>query len=301
MRNLKRIGSLLLAVMMGVSVASAVVPNIMKNVDEKAMNKWVEAEFKKMSKEERVAQMMVIGVSPREKGEKLDSLKKLVKAYNLGGLIFHEMSMNDYVSLYNEFQTLARTPLMMTIDGEWGLGMRLDGVKDYPRSMSLGAVTDKALIYEYGKETGRQMKAAGVHVNFAPVLDVNDNPKNPVIGRRAFGETPDFVTAYALEYARGMEEEGVLSTGKHFPGHGSTHDDSHKTLPSVTKSMGELEQCELKPFADYIQAGYGGMLTAHLNIPAIDATGTPTSLSAKAVNDLLVDKMGFEGLIFTDA
>ena len=142
MRNLKRIGSLLLAVMMGVSAASAVVPNIMKNVDEKAMNKWVEAEFKKMSKEERVAQMMVIGVSPREKGEKLHSLKKLVKAYNLGGLIFHEMSMNDYVSLYNEFQTLARTPLMMTIDGEWGLGMRLDGVKDYPRSMSLGAVTD---------------------------------------------------------------------------------------------------------------------------------------------------------------
>ncbi len=301
MKNLKRFGSFLLAVMLGASVASAVVPNIMKNVDEKAMNKWVEAEFKKMSKEEKVAQMMVIGVSPREKGEKLDSLKKLVKTYNLGGLIFHEMSVNDYVSLYNEFQTLARTPLMMTIDGEWGLGMRLDGVKDFPRSMTLGAITDKSMIYEYGKETGRQMKVAGVHVNFAPVLDVNDNPKNPVIGRRAFGETPAFVSSYALEYARGMEEEGVLSTGKHFPGHGSTHDDSHKTLPTVSKSMVELKECELKPFVDYIQAGYGGMLTAHLNIPAIDAAGIPTSLSAKAVNDLLVKEMDFEGLIFTDA
>ena len=301
MNNLKRISSLLLSMMLGATMASAVVPNIMKNVDEKAMNKWVESQFKKMTKEERVAQMMVIGVSPREKGEKLDSLKKLVETYNLGGLIFHEMSMNDYVSLYNEFQSLARTPLMMTIDGEWGLGMRLDGVRDYPRSMTLGAITDKAMIYEYGRETGRQMKAAGVHVNFAPVLDVNDNPKNPVIGRRAFGETPDFVASYALEYARGIEEEGVLSTGKHFPGHGSTHDDSHKTLPTVSKSIDQLEACELQPFVDYIQAGYGGMLTAHLNIPSIDATGTPTSLSAKAVNDLLVNKMGFEGLIFTDA
>lgn len=301
MKNLKRIGAILASVMLGIAMANAVVPNIMKNADEKAMNNWVNAQFKKMTKEERIAQLMVIGVSPREKGEKLDSLKNLVKAYNLGGLIFHEMSKTDYVSLYNEFSSLARTPLLMTIDGEWGLGMRLDGVRDFPRSMTLGAISDKALIYEYGKESARQMKAAGIHVNFAPVLDVNDNPQNPVIGRRAFGETPDFVTAYALEYARGLEDGGILSTGKHFPGHGSTHQDSHKELPVVNKSLGELETCEFKPFIDYINAGYGGMLTAHLNMPALDNSGTPTSLSEKAVNDLLIDKMGFEGLIFTDA
>ena len=289
------------AVMFGMAVANAVVPNMMKNVDEKAMNNWVNAQFKKMSQDERIAQLMVIGVSPREKGEKLDSLRNLMTTYNLGGLIFHEMTMNDYVSLYNEFRGLARTPLLMTIDGEWGLGMRLDGVRDFPRSMTLGAITDKNLIYEYGKESARQMKAAGIHVNFAPVLDVNDNPLNPVIGRRAFGETPEFVTAYALEYARGLEDGGVLSTGKHFPGHGSTHEDSHKKLPTVDKSLAELEKCEFKPFVDYINAGYAGMLTAHLNMPAVDASGAPTSMSEKAINELLVKKMGFEGLIFTDA
>ena len=301
MKNLKRISALMIAVMFGMAVANAVVPNIMKNVDEKAMNNWVNTQFKKMSKDERIAQLMVIGVSPRVSGEKLDSLKMLVETYNMGGLIFHEMSMTDYVSLYNTFSAKARTPLLMTIDGEWGLGMRLDGVRDFPRSMTLGAIKDKKLIYEYGKETARQMKAAGIHVNFAPVLDVNDNPLNPVIGRRAFGETPAFVSEYALEYARGMEEGGVLSTGKHFPGHGSTFDDSHKKLPTVGKSLTELEKCEFAPFVDYINAGYGGMMVAHLNIPAVDGSGMPASLSAKAVNELLVNKMGFEGLIFTDA
>lgn len=300
MRNLKLI-ILSLFVIMGLTATNAVEPNLMKNVDKKAMEKWVNAQFKQMSKDERIAQLMVIGVSPRVKGEKLDSLKNLVKVYNMGGLIFHEMSMTDYVSLYNEFSSLARTPLMMTIDGEWGLGMRFDGVRDFPRSMTLGAITDKSLIYEYGKETARQMKAAGIHVNFAPVLDVNDNPLNPVIGRRAFGETPAFVSSYALEYARGMEEGKVLSTGKHFPGHGSTHDDSHKKLPIVDKSWSDLEKCEFAPFVDYINAGYGGMLTAHLNMTAVDDSGTPTSMSKKAINDLLIEKMGFEGLIFTDA
>ena len=301
MKNLKLFGLILFFNLMGCIALNAVEPTLMKNVNKKEMEKWVNARFKKMTNEERIAQLMVIGVSPREKGEKLDSLKTLVKQYGMGGLIFHEMSISDYVSLYNEFQSLARTPLLITIDGEWGLGMRLDGVRNFPRSMALSAIADKSMIYEYGKETARQMKAAGVHVNFAPVLDVNDNPLNPVIGRRAFGETPEMVSAYALEYARGMEEGGVLSTGKHFPGHGSTRDDSHKKLPIVEKSFAELEKCELKPFADYINAGMGGMLTAHLNIPAIDESGTPASLSEKAISELLVNKMGFEGLIFTDA
>lgn len=300
MNNMRQIGLLIIAVMLGLTM-KAVTPNMMKNVDEKAMNAWVNAQFKKMSKDERIAQLMVIGVSPRETGERLDSLRNLVKTYNLGGLIFHEMSMSEYVSLYNDFQSLARTPLMMTIDGEWGLGMRFDGVRDFPRNMTLGAIGDKSLIYEYGKETARQMKVAGLHVNFAPVLDVNDNPKNPVIGRRAFGETPEFVSAYALEYARGLEDGGLLSTGKHFPGHGSTVDDSHKKLPLVDKPWSELEKCEFAPFVDYINAGYGGMLTAHLNMTAVDDSGKPTSFSEKAINELLVEKMGFEGLIFTDA
>ncbi len=301
MKNLRLMGALALFVMMGVLTAGAVETNIMKKVDKKAMSKWVEAQFKKMTKEERIAQLMVIGVSPRVSGEKMDSLTKLVETYNMGGIIVHEMSISDYVSLTNKFQSKARTPLMVTIDGEWGLGMRFDGVRDYPRCMTLGAIGDKKMIYEYGKESARQMKAVGVHVNFAPVLDVNDNPLNPVIGRRAFGETPSQVAEYALEYARGLEEGGVLSTGKHFPGHGSTHEDSHKKLPTVDKTLSQLEQCELKPFVDYINAGYSGMLTAHLNMPAVDDSGVPTSMSAKAINDLLIGKMGFEGLIFTDA
>ncbi len=301
MKNLKRISALLFSIMLGMSAVNAVVPRLMRSVDEKAMNEWVEAQFGRMTKEERIAQLMVIGVSPRVSGEKMDSLRYLVETYNIGGLIFHEMSMNDYVSLYNDFSRRSRVPLLMTIDGEWGLGMRIDGVRDFPHSMALGAVTDKDLIYEYGKETARQMKTAGIHVNFAPVLDVNDNPLNPVIGNRAFGETPEYVSSYALEYAAGLESGGVLSTGKHFPGHGSTSEDSHKKLPSVEKSLADLELCELKPFADYIEKGFGGMLTAHLNVPAIDASGKPASLSPAVVNQLLVKKMGFEGLIFTDA
>lgn len=301
MKNLKMLSILLLLALLSGSIANAVEPNLMKKADKKGMEKWVNAQFKKMTKEERIAQLMVIGVSPRVTGEKLDSLKDLVETYNMGGLIFHEMSKNDYVSLYNTFMSKARTPLLMTIDGEWGLGMRFDGVRDYPQSMALGAIADKNLIYEYGKETARQMVAAGIHVNFAPVLDVNDNPMNPVIYRRAFGETPERVSAYALEFTRGLEDGGVLSTGKHFPGHGSTHEDSHKKLPVVSKTLAELEQCEFKPFVDYINAGYGGMLTAHLNMPSVDNSGLPTSFSDKAINSLLKEKMGFEGLIFTDA
>lgn len=301
MKNLKLLSLLLYYIVIGCLCARAVEPNLMKTVNKKEMEKWVNAQFKNMSQEERIAQMMVIGVSPRVVGEKLDSLKAIARDYNIGGLIFHEMSRVDYVSLYNTFNSLVRTPLLMTIDGEWGLGMRLDGVRNFPQSMALGAVADLNLIYEYGKETARQMKSAGIHVNFAPVLDVNDNPLNPVIYRRSFGETPEHVIKYALEYTRGMEDGGVLSTGKHFPGHGSTHDDSHKKLPVVSKTLDELKKCEFKPFVEYITAGYGGMLTAHLNMLAVDDSGLPTSLSNKAVNDLLKNEMGFEGLVFTDA
>lgn len=291
--------TLVVALLVIAMSASAVTPGILKNVDRRAMDKWVNTHYKKMSFDDKIAQLMVYTVNPVRDAKA--AVDENVAKYHLGGIIYSESSMLQEASVTNYAQSLSPVPLLITLDGEWGLGMRMSDSPSFPKNMALGAVADEKLLYDYGREVAREFKLMGIQVNFAPVLDVNDNPANPVIYRRSFGETPDIVASRAITYARGLEDGGVLSVGKHFPGHGSTATDSHKTLPTVTKSLAELSKCEFVPFTKYIDSSLSGMLTAHLSVPAVDSSDLPASMSPKCVTDLLQKQMGFEGLIFTDA
>ena len=280
---------------------TAKLPNLFNSVDLVAMNQWVDSVFNSLSPEARIGQLIVAAVTPRSNDATRDQVKRLVSQNMVGGLIYEESTVGEQAEVTNLAQSLSAVPLMITIDGEWGLGMRLKEVPNFPRNLILGAIDNDMLLYEYGREVARQCRRMGIQVNFAPVLDVNDNPLNPVIGNRSFGESPELVARHAIAFARGLEDGGVMAVGKHFPGHGSSSEDSHKTLPVINKTMQEINTCELVPFRRFIEAGLSGILTAHLLVPSIDGGKAPTSLSADCVNDVLRDQLNFDGLIFTDA
>lgn len=276
-------------------------PNLFNRVDQQAMNQWVDSVFNSLSPEGRIGQLIVAAVTPASNDATRTIVNQLVTQHLVGGLIYEKSTIGDQAEVTNLAQSLAAVPLMITIDGEWGLGMRLKEVPNFQRNLILGALDDDMLLYEYGREVARQCRRMGIQVNFAPVLDVNDNPLNPVIGNRSFGESPELVARHAIAFARGLEDGGVMAVGKHFPGHGSSSEDSHKTLPVINKSLQEINTCELVPFRRFIDAGLSGILTAHLLVPAIDGGKAPTSLSAECVGTLLRDQLHFDGLIFTDA
>ncbi len=280
---------------------NAKLPNMFNDVDQVAMSHWVDSVYNTMSPEARIGQLIVAAVTPRSNDVTRELVRRLVSQNLIGGLIYENSTIAEQVEVTNLAQSLAAVPLMITIDGEWGLGMRLKEVPNFQRNLILGAVDDDMLLYEYGREVARQCRRMGIQVNFAPVLDVNDNPLNPVIGDRSFGESPELVARHAIAFGRGLEDGGVMAVGKHFPGHGSSSEDSHKTLPVINKSLQEINTCELVPFRKFIDAGLSGILTAHLLVPAIDGGKAPTSLSHGCVATLLRDEMNFDGLIFTDA
>ena len=262
---------------------------------------WADSVMSTLNQRQRVAQLFVAKVSPEAgDAERQRQLQAIVVRENVGGLILEEGTAQQFVDILNLANSLARTPLLITVDGEWGVAMRVRDAVPYPRNMALGAINDSRLMYEYGKEVGRQCRALGIHVNFAPVLDVNTNPLNPVIGLRSFGESVSCVQSNGIAFACGMESEGVMSVAKHFPGHGSTIADSHKSLPMVDKSYAEYSKVDISPFKSYIGAGLSGILTAHLLLPSVDANNA-TSMSTKVVDTLLKRNLGFRGLVFTDA
>ena len=276
-------------------------PYLFNDVDQVAMERWVDSVFNSMSPDARIGQLIIAAVTPSTNDATRALVQRLVTQNMVGGLIYEKSTIAEQASVTNLAQSLATVPLMITIDGEWGLGMRLKDVPNFQRNLILGAVDNDMLLYEYGREVARQCRRMGIQVNFAPVLDVNDNPQNPVIGDRSFGENPELVARHAIAFARGLEDGGVMAVGKHFPGHGSSSEDSHKTLPVINKSMQEINTCELLPFRKFIDAGLSGILTAHLLVPAIEDEQAPTSLSRTSVTTLLRDHMNFKGLIFTDA
>lgn len=280
---------------------AAVRPNLFNKVDQTAMEQWVDSVFNTLSADARIGQLIVAAVTPGSNDATHDLVKRLVTHNMVGGLIYEHSTIADQAAVTNLAQSLAAVPLMITIDGEWGLGMRLKEVPNFQRNLILGAIDDDMLLYEYGREVARQCRRMGIQVNFAPVLDVNDNPLNPVIGDRSFGESPELVARHAIAFARGLEDGGVMAVGKHFPGHGNSSEDSHKTLPVINKTLQEINTCELVPFRKFINAGLSGILTAHLLVPALDKGKAPTSLSSDCVTTLLRDELGFDGLIFTDA
>ncbi len=255
-----------------------------------------------MTLREKIGQLFMVAAYSNGDDDHVEEISNLVSEYNVGGLIFFQGGPKRQAKLTNHYQSIAKTPLMIGMDAEWGLGMRLDSTLTYPRQMSLGGIQNDELIYYMGAEIGRQLRRLGVHVNFAPVLDVNNNPDNPVIGSRSFGEDKWSVARKGFFYMKGLQDNNVISVGKHFPGHGDTDVDSHYDLPVIMHSRERLDSIELFPFRHLINNGIGGMMTAHIHMPLLDATPDMAStLSPKIINELLINQMGFSGLVFTDA
>jgi beta-N-acetylhexosaminidase len=263
---------------------------------------WVDSVMKTLSLEDKIAQLMMVGAYSNRTEDHFKEIEELIDKYHIGGLIFFQGGPVRQANLTNRFQKISKVPLLIGMDAEWGLAMRLDSTISYPRQMTLGAIKNNSLIYQMGCDIGLQCKRLGVHINFAPVADVNNNPSNPVINSRSFGENPSIVYQKAEKYSEGLFDAGIISTAKHFPGHGDTDTDSHLSLPLIRQTRERLDTVELLPFAQMIEKGLPGVMAAHLSVPALDTSnGLPSSLSPLVIDSLLRVKMGFNGLVFTDA
>ena len=263
---------------------------------------WVDSILKTMSLDEKIGQLFMVAAYSNKDETSYKTIDKYINEYKLGGLIFFQGTAQKQAELTNRYQAQSKIPLWIGFDGEWGLGMRLDNTISYPRQLTLGAIDRTDLIYDMGKEIARQMKRIGIHINFAPDIDVNSNPNNPVINDRAFGDNKFNVVRRGLVYMQGMQDNNILASGKHFPGHGDTDVDSHKDLPVLKHTLDRLEAVELYPFKQFIRYGVGSIMVSHLNVLALDgAPNFPATLSPKIIQQKLIDEMGYKGLIFTDA
>ncbi|GHV10949.1 beta-N-acetylglucosaminidase [Bacteroidia bacterium] len=274
-------------------------PNLYKNTDEQAMNYWVDSVFNRMTTDEKIGQLFMIVADPNP------NFRSKVLGYihdqKIGGVLFSSGDLMDEAESINLYQKTSRIPLFISADAEWGLSMRLKNTPRFPKNMMLGAVSNNRWLQLYGEEKGRECRELGVQINFAPVLDVNNNPENPIIGLRSYGEEARWLTEKALAFSAGMEKMGVISVGKHFPGHGDTSFDSHHVLPQIDGDRKRLDAIELYPFKQYISSGFSGIMIGHLSIPALDNNSRlPASLSHPIVTDLLTDELDFQGLKFTD-
>jgi beta-N-acetylhexosaminidase len=264
--------------------------------------KWVDSVYFSMTLEQKIGQLFMVAAYSNKDSAHIKKVEKLIQDYHVGGLIFFQGGPVRQAKLTNHFQSIAKTPLFIGIDAEWGMSMRLDSTFRYPWNMSLGAITDLKLIEKMGAQMAQQSKRLGVHFTFAPVIDINTNPKNPIIGNRSFGEEKEAVTERAIAYMKGLQSNGVFATAKHFPGHGDTDKDSHYTLPTVSFDKDRIEDVELYPYKKMIKAGLASVMVAHLNVPALESReGFPSSISYDVVTNLLQKDLNFKGLIFTDA
>lgn len=263
---------------------------------------WVDSVYNTMSTDEKIGQLFMPMVFSSKGKQERKRVENLIDKYHLGGVIFSKGTPRKQAKMTNAFQQKSKTPLMIAMDAEWGLSMRLDSTYAFPWNMTLGAVEDLDLIKETGAQIAKHCKRLGVHINFAPDVDINNNPANPIIGNRSFGEDREEVAEHALAFMKGMDSLNVLSSIKHFPGHGDTDIDSHKDLPTLDFSKKRLDSLELYPFRKLTEAGVSSVMIGHLNVPALTAeSNMPTSLSKTVITDLLKDEMDYQGLIFTDA
>lgn len=273
---------------------------LFKDVNQKAMTHWVDSVFKTLTTEEQLAQLIMPIVYPSQDTQAIKREEQRFSKFKWGGILYQKGLMAHQLIMNKRLQQANSIPLLIALDGEWGLYMRLKDAPRFPRNLGLGLAGDAQMLYEYGREIARECRLMGIHINFAPTVDVNINPLNPVIGSRSFGSTPSVVSQLSEAYALGLEDGGVLSVAKHFPGHGDTSEDSHKTLPIVQATRKRLELVELTPFKHYINSGLGGIMTAHLRVPALENRSIASSLSPNVCTDLLKKDLGFQGLIFTD-
>ncbi len=263
---------------------------------------WVDSVYKAMSLKEKVGQLFMVAAYSNRDSTHIKDLKMLVKEQAIGGLCFFQGGPVRQARMTNTLQAISKIPMLIGIDAEWGLKMRLDSTVRFPYNMTLGAISDNNLIQKLGKQQGENCKRLGIHVNFAPVVDINTNPQNPIIGVRSYGEERQLVTDKALAFVKGMESTGVLACVKHFPGHGDTHSDSHKTLPTIRFDAKRIDSIELYPFKQLFDYGVASVMVAHLNVPSLETQdGLPSSLSYAIVTELLQNKLKYKGLIFTDA
>ena len=262
---------------------------------------WVNSQYESMSLDERVGQLFVVAAYSNRGAEHENEIENLVKNEHIGGLIFMQDIATRQAELNNRYNQFTKIPLLIGMDAEWGLAMRLKGVDRFPWAMTVGAVQDNELVKEMGRNIGEQAARMGVSFNFAPDVDVNTNPLNPIIGNRSFGSDVNNVSEKGIAYMQGMLEMGVLSSAKHFPGHGDTSQDSHHTTPLVAHDLERLKSVELATFQRLIDAGVPAVMISHLNVPALDDSGIPATLSKKIIIDLLKNEMGFNGLVITDA
>jgi len=277
-------------------------PDPLISVDSLAQRIWVDSVFQSLTVEQRIGQLFMVDLFSRDGIIAQNRVTELARAGKIGGVIFSKGGPKRQSAMTDILQQETRTPLLIAIDAEWGLAMRLDSTFAFPYNMTLGAISDTALVKEVGRRVGEHNRRMGVHVNFAPDVDVNNNPANPIIGNRSFGEDRERVAVLASAFAEGMQSEGVLANIKHFPGHGDTDKDSHKTLPTLDFSRERLDSLELYPFKKMFKTSVASVMVAHLNVPSLESRpGYPTSLSNFVVTDLLKNELGFNGLIFTDA
>ena len=270
--------------------------------DSLAQQQWVEARYGEMTLDEKIGQLFMVSVASSQNEKATSAIKALIKEEHIGGVIFSTGGPVRQAKLTNEYQSASKIPLLVGMDAEWGLAMRLDSTYAFPWNMTLGAITDTMVVEKVGRQIGKHAKRLGVNINFAPDIDININPKNPIIGNRSFGEDRENVARKGVAFMRGMESAGVLSSGKHFPGHGDTATDSHKSLPFLNFTKERLDSIELYPYKKLIANGLSSVMVAHLDIPSLEQKeGHPSSLSENIITDLLKKELGFKGLVFTDA
>ena len=263
---------------------------------------WVDSIYNTLSIDQKIGQLFTIWVATKQGDDKMKEVSSIIEKNHLGGLIFSLGNIKDQAKYTNIFQSISKVPLLIGMDAEWGIGMRLDDAFSFPYNMTLGALNDDSLIYNVGKRIGVHAKRIGVHINFAPVTDINTNPNNPIIGSRSFGEDKINVTKKSLSYLKGMQSVGIMGSAKHFPGHGDTSTDSHKTLPVINFSAKRINDVELFPYKELIKNNLSTVMVAHMEVPSLEKEPKmPSTLSKNIISKLLKKKLKFEGLVITDA
>lgn len=278
------------------------VPKNTEPLQKEEAEKWVNETYKNLTQDEKLAQLFIVALYTNKDQAHIETVRNLVKNEKIGGLILMQDDAAQEINLVNEFQHSSKIPLLIGMDAEWGLYQRIAAAHKFPWAITLGAIQNKNLIYEMAQKIAEDCKRMGINWDFAPVVDVNTNPANPIIGNRSFGSDVENVTNSALAYANGLQDSGVLAAIKHFPGHGDTDTDSHLDLPVVSHPISRLENTEMAPFKALMNKGIGGVMVAHLYVPTLESKkGVPASLSSTIITEILKNKLGYKGLIITDA
>lgn len=302
MNNFRASAFAIVALIFSLNTYAQFQPNNLSHADLKKANLWVEKTYKSLSPDEKLGQLFIIALYTNKGEDYIENVRKTIENEHIGGLILMQDDAAREITLVNEFQQKSKVPLMIGMDAEWGVFQRIAAAYKFPWAMTLGAIQDKNLITQMAAKIAEDCQRMGINWNFAPVVDVNTNPNNPIIGNRSFGSDVGNVLKSATAYSNGLQENNVLAAIKHFPGHGDTSTDSHYDLPVVSHNLERLQNVELAPFKSLMDKGIGGVMVAHLYVPALEKeNGIPASVSKNIITGLLKEKYGYRGLIITDA